>query len=135
MIGLYHTYGRLVTDTRRVVFNATKDRFKWLDARNVDQGISAGKRNAWFMDQYKNPHESKHTIAEVLKWLDKIGFTFVTSIPKTVPFAGLDLSEKLFEPEEAGSRFEQLVVNLGRIFTGSKEGGFFIVIGKKADAA
>jgi len=35
------------------------------------------------MDQYKHPHESTHTIREVIGWLDKAGLRFVKSIPKT----------------------------------------------------
>ena len=86
LVGLYHRYGRLATDIRRWVFNATNDRFMFLDRHAVDSRVSAAKRRSWFMDQYKNPHESKHTVGEVLGWLDRIGFEFVHAIPKTVPF-------------------------------------------------
>ena len=81
VIGLYHRYGRIATDIRRAVFKLTNNRFKFLDPRNVSDDISAAKRKAWFMDQYKNPHESKHT-SQVLGWLDKLGLDFVKSIPQ-----------------------------------------------------
>lgn len=66
LIGLYHKYGRLVTDLRRLIFNLTKDHLKFLDPRTINKNISRAKRNAWFTDQYKNPHESKHTVEEDL---------------------------------------------------------------------
>jgi len=69
IIGLYHKYGRIITDIRRIINNATKDKFKFFDRRAVDKDISAAKGTAWFLDQYKNPHESKHTVGEVLHWL------------------------------------------------------------------
>ncbi len=90
LVGLYHKYGRLATDIRRWVFNATNDRFMFLDRHAVDSRVSAAKRRSWFMDQYKNPHESKHTVGEVLGWLERIGFEFVHAIPKTVPFQELE---------------------------------------------
>ena len=34
LIGLYHRYGRLITDFRRLLFNVSGDRFKSLDPRN-----------------------------------------------------------------------------------------------------
>jgi SAM-dependent methyltransferase len=131
LIGLYHKYGRLATDVRRWVFNTTNDRFMMLDRHAVDSNVSAAKRRSWFMDQYKNPHESKHTVGEVLGWLQKVGFEFVHAVPKTVPFAELQDGERLFKPERIGSPVERLLVNLGMMITGHREGGFFITIARR----
>ena len=35
------------------------------------------------MDQYKNPHESKHTFIETHSWFEKNNFNFVSSVPKS----------------------------------------------------
>jgi SAM-dependent methyltransferase len=132
LIGLYHKYGRLATNLRRVLFSITKDKLKILDPRTTNKDISQAKRNAWFMDQYKNPHESKHTVGEVLQWLDSTNFTFIHSIPKTVPFESIDRSERLFKPDKLGNVFERFIVNIGMVFTGHREGGFFIIIAKNS---
>jgi hypothetical protein len=116
---------------RRWLFNATNDRFMFLDRHAVDSRVSAAKRRSWFMDQYKNPHESKHTVGEVLGWLDAIGFEFVHAIPKTVPFQQLEEGERLFRKERIGSPFERLLVNVGMMVTGHREGGFFITIARR----
>lgn len=131
LVGLYHRYGRLATDIRRVIFNMTYNKFKFLDRHATDKDISQAKRDSWFNDQYKNPHESKHTVGEVLRWLDATNFTFVNSIPKTVPFEGFDETEQLFKPGKLGSLFERFIVNIGMAFSGHREGGFFIIIAKK----
>jgi SAM-dependent methyltransferase len=131
LIGLYHRYGRLATDVRRALFNATNDRFMFLDRHATDQRVSAGKRRSWFMDQYKNPHESKHTVGETLGWLKEVGFEFVHAIPKTVPFAELQPDERLFKSERVGTVAERLLVNLGMMVTGHREGGFFITIARR----
>lgn len=131
LIGLYHQYGRLATDVRRWLFNATNDRFLFLDRHASDHAVSTQKRRSWFMDQYKNPHESKHTVGEVIGWLKEINFEFVHAIPKTVPFSDLAEDERLFKPERLGSAFERLMVNVGMMITGHREGGFFIIIARR----
>ena len=39
------------------------------------------KRFAWLKDQYKNPHETSHTLKEVLSWFDKNNIEYISSIP------------------------------------------------------
>ena len=129
VIGLYHKYGRLATDLRRTIFNVTGDKLKWLDRRTTNEDINSVVRNTWFLDQYKNPHESKHTVGEILRWLDSTGFEFIRAIPKTVPFSYE--SVRLFKPDKLGNVFQRLIVNIGMIFSGHREGGFFVVVAKK----
>lgn len=131
IIGLYHKYGRLFTDLRRFIFKNTNNRFVFLDKRNVNQELSKGKRNAWFMDQYYNPHESGHTVDDVLRWFDDTNFQFVNSIPKTSMFRTVDDNERLFEADKIGNRLERFLLDIAKTFSGYDEGGFFIVIGKK----
>ena len=132
LVGLYHRYGRLVTDLRRRVFNTTGDRFTGLDPNLREGGMDRAKRRAWFVDQYKHPHESKHTIGEVLSWFDEAGIRFVNSIPRSRPFRPFSDSDRLFAPEDPGNAVERAMVELSMIFRGSREGGFFIMIGQKS---
>ena len=64
IIGLYNRYGRVPTDIRRLVFRVLGIRFMFLDPRLRGAKLSKPRRDAWFHDQYKHPHESKHTIGE-----------------------------------------------------------------------
>ena len=134
LVGLYHRYGRLVTDARRALFRLSGDRFQALDPNLRREQSSDAKKQAWFADQYKHPHESKHTIGETLRWLDAVGFRFVKSLPISKPFRSFADDEKLFAPDEPGNALERLLVELGMIASGSREGGFFIVIGQKPPA-
>lgn len=131
LIGLYHKYGRLITDTRRLIFRLTGDRFLFLDPNLRNPNLSAAKRRAWFADQYKHPHEGKHMIGQLAGWIEKIGFKFVRSIPRTKPFQPLTGTENLFEPETLGNPLERFLVETGMILRGGREGGFFTVIGRK----
>jgi len=129
LVGLYNKYGRLITDLRRIIFKITGDRFKFLDPRLRDRIDK--RKESWFLDQYKNPHESKHTIGEVLEWFDKTGFDFIYGIPNPKAFEGFDLDDNIFKPHPKGNRFDHFITQLQLFFNGSKEGGFFIMIGRK----
>jgi SAM-dependent methyltransferase len=135
LVGLYHRWGRLITDLRRSVFRLTGDRFTSLDPNLRDLGKAAAKRRAWFQDQYKHPHESKHTIGETIGWMRDMGFQFVKSLPPTRPFAPVPENEKLFAPEAPGGRIERSLAELGMALHGSREGGFFVVIARKPAGA
>ena len=131
LIGLYHYWGRMITDTRRVIFNITGDRLKVLDPNLRKERTSDVKKDSWFNDQYKHPHESKHTIRETYSWLDAAGFDFVKSIPTTHLFKDFSPHEPLFTPEAPAPAPEAAIKEFLEIFKGSQEGGFFTIIGKK----
>ena len=133
VIGLYNKYSRLTTDFRRLVFRISGDRFKFLDPRlrgpKSTDAIEV-RKHTWFMDQYKNPHESKHTIGEVQRWFESSGFEFVNSIPKSGgELFGRD--EKLFASNPKGTRFDHFLVQAGDLLSGGRDGGFFIMIGRR----
>ena len=89
-----------------------------------------GKLDAWFQDQYCHPHETHHTLSEVLGWMEEDGLEFVNSIPK--PEVGLTLSadEQLFAPRHARTALSRIVSQAANMKSGYSEGGFFIVIGR-----
>lgn len=131
IIGLYNKYGRLITDFRRLLFKIFGDHFKFLDPHLRKKDVNDVRKFTWFMDQYKNPHESKHTIGEVLKWFKQTGFEFINSIPKAKIFESFSEQEKLFRPNLKGNWFDHFFTQFRLLCTGSKEGGFFLIIGKK----
>ena len=131
VVGLYNTYGRIPTDIRRFIFRLSHNRFKCLDARLRDQSLSEARRHIWFMDQYKNPHESKHTVGEVLRWFDHSGIEFIDSIPKSRVFESISAREDLFKAKLRGTAVDHFFTQLGMLLSGGREGGFFIMIGRK----
>ena len=131
IIGLYNTFGRLPTDIRRIVFKLSGNRFRAIDSRLRDKSVGDTRKYTWFQDQYKHPHESKHTIGEVTKWFEQTGFEFVNGIPKVTPFNSFDPDEPLFASNAKGSWLDHLIVQAGMLLGGGKEGGFFVIIGRK----
>jgi len=131
VIGLYNKYGRLMTDTRRAIFRMTKGAGKWIDPYLRSSALSQDKRQAWFADQYQHPHESKHTIGEVLRWFDENGLEFVSGVPAVSKMNNNFEEEGLFNPAGPGSRWSHFLVQARQIAAGSREGGFFVMIGRR----
>ena len=135
VVGLYNTYGRLLTDLRRVVFRLSGGAGKWIDPYLRSVSMSKDKRRAWFADQYLHPHESKHTMGEVLGWFDENGLDFVRGVP-SVDGKDVDLDRSgLFTRTGRGTAWQRFTVQAKEIVRGSREGGFFIMIGRRPGMA
>jgi SAM-dependent methyltransferase len=140
VVGLYNTYGRLMLHVRRRVvrlkmrFDPTaKDRA--LRKQLVKLEDDTEKRRTWWADQYEHPHESTHTVDEVLGWFAKHNIEYVSSFPKAELFSGSDV-QKIFKRRRvgrlAGSSLSHVLVQLGWIFTQNDGGGYFVLVGQKA---
>lgn len=70
----------------------------------------AAQKQLWFADQYEHPHESKHTIGEVLGWFDRTGFEFLNSIPNAASFEARGADEELFRANPRGTALDRLLV-------------------------
>ena len=135
VIGLYNTFGRLMTDLRRQIFRVTGGRGQWLDPHLRRSPLSEDQRRAWFADQYLHPYETKHTIGEALGWFDDCGIEFVRGLPAVTPDENELPRDGLFAATPPGTRLDHFIVQAIHIATGSREGGFFIMIGRKPHAA
>lgn len=131
IIGLYNRYGRLLTDMRRQAFRLTSGAGKWIDPYLRSVSMSQEKRRAWFADQYMHPHESKHTIGEVLEWFEETGLHFVRGVPSVTNREDDFESTGLFALSGPGSKWRHFCVQAKQIIAGSREGGFFVMIGRR----
>jgi 2-polyprenyl-3-methyl-5-hydroxy-6-metoxy-1,4-benzoquinol methylase len=137
-VGLYNTYGRLILKLRRrVVSRFLNEKLKdWVLKKQLGKlEDDRDKRETWYQDQYVHPHESCHTISEVLGWFEKNGITYVNSIPPIKIFKPVSSNEKLFSKKRKNffyyNKASYLLVQLAWIFTQSAGGGYFIIIGQK----
>jgi len=132
VIGLYHKYGRIYNKITKFLINNFGNSFKFLDKKISDKNSSEEKRFAWFMDQYKNPKESTHTFDEVYKWFNETDVEFISSIPFSFP-NNLLHNTKLFEKNKNNSKLEMLGNEILQSISHHqiKEGGFFVMVGKK----
>ena len=129
-IGLYNSLGRLPTLWRRWMIERFGDRFAALDSRLRDGRLNTGRWQAWFRDQYKHPHESRHSMSEVLEWFEEEGVDFLSSVPR---IGDVDFSHasRLFEPTSAGSSWDRWTTEATMLLSGGTDGGLFIMVGRK----
>jgi carbamoyltransferase len=130
VVGLYSAYSRKLHAARRVFVRTTGVTSSWLDPQ-FGRVAADGKLEAWYQDQYNHPHETCHTIDETLGWLEEDGFDFVNSIPKPQPGPVIGPHEDLFAPRARGTAASRIMSQLANMSSGYREGGFFIVIGRR----
>jgi SAM-dependent methyltransferase len=133
LVGLYNSLGRLPTLWRRRLIEVFGDGLATLDSRLRGKRLNEGRWQAWFRDQYKHPHESKHSIDEVLEWFAEAAIAPLTSIPMV---GDREFSEdsRLFESHPMGTHVERLATQLNMLLEGGSDGGLFIMIGRKSAA-
>jgi SAM-dependent methyltransferase len=131
IVGLYHWYGRkLVHYPRRKVVRWIPALAPTLDP-HFGRIRSQSKHDAWYRDQYEHPHETCHTVDEVLAWMAEDGFEFINSVPKPSGGTALSVDEALFDQRSPGSAWARLLSQLAHVPSGYREGGFFIMIGRR----
>jgi hypothetical protein len=139
IVGLYNRYGRVRLGVRRRVVGLLSR----IDPRAKDRAIEkqlvlldddAEKRRTWYADQYEHPHESVHSVGEVLGWFRANGLEYVSSFPKIELFGSA--SKRIFRARRAArwrrGRIAQLLVQLSWILTQNAAGGYFVLIGRRA---
>jgi SAM-dependent methyltransferase len=131
LVGLYNWLGRLPTLWRRRLIELFGDRMAALDSRLRGGDLNEGRWAAWFRDQYRHPHESRHSMDEVLRWFDRAGIAFVSSIP-SIGDAEFADDEPIFQPHASGNRLDRLSSEIELLLSGGTDGGLFIMIGRKA---
>ena len=142
VVGLYNSYGRLMLHLRRRMVHFMmrfdpKAKERALKKQLVELEADALKRSTWWADQYEHPHETTHTVDEVLGWFAKNGLSYVSSFPKCEFFVGSD-KDRVFKRRSSGaltnSSLAHVLVQLGWIVTQNNGGGYFVIVGQKNPA-
>ncbi len=131
VLGLYNRIGRIPTTLRRLQFKllgSSPGRTDYV-MRRMAKGDE--KLRAWYLDQYAHPHETRHSIDQVLRWLREEGLEFVSAVPSIRLGEPFDPARPLFAPSPPGGRLEHWLVQLGWIFSISREGALFDVIARR----
>ena len=131
LCGLYNRYGRIPTTLRRAWFRHTSGRGKSIDLVLRDLARTPDKARSWYLDQYAHPHESRHSVDEVLGWFADNNIDFLQCVPGLRFGEQLEPNGALFASRPRGSRIERLLTQLAWMFTIGREGALFDMIGRK----
>ena len=127
MVGLYNNPARLPTLIRSKLIG--------LFGPNIDFVVRNRIRNkrkaeTWIADQYYNPHETWHSIDEVMDWFRENDISYANCSPAIMGTDG-ESAEGLFDETSPGTRYQRAVTQLAWLGTIAREGALFDVIGKK----
>ena len=132
LIGLYNTYARIPLGIRKMIFTTTGNAFRSLDAHMRRKDVDQSKKEIWFADQYKNPHESWHSVDELLRWFDQTNVKYLSGVPEIAgKLPGEENGMRLFDEHPRGSSFGHVMKQLGWMFTIGREGGLYVLVGEK----
>jgi 2-polyprenyl-3-methyl-5-hydroxy-6-metoxy-1,4-benzoquinol methylase len=130
MVGLYNSYARIPSWVRSKIILVTGSNIDYVVRNRIKD---RRKAEIWIKDQYYNPHETWHSIGEVLKWFDENDIEYLNCSPAILGTDGEDIEAAgtLFEQTRPGTSYQRLVTQLSWIGTIAREGALFDVIGRK----
>jgi SAM-dependent methyltransferase len=102
VIGLYNRVARMPTNLRRRLMRIFGKSMHKLDPIVRKKLRDEHRQKVWLADQYYHPHETQHTVDEVLGWFEESGVEFISAIPP-VAF-GVPINAPLFRPQPKGGR-------------------------------
>jgi SAM-dependent methyltransferase len=129
IIGLYNWLGRLPTLWWGSLINVLGGIGTTLGYRARDKG-EAARRRAGLIDTDKHPHETRHSMTELLGWFDAAGFDYTASIP-TIGDREFRADMRLFDPQPAGTDWDRLSSEIEMLLSGGVDGGLYIMIGRR----
>ena len=127
MVGLYNYYARVPTWVRSKLIGLLGQNIDYVVRNRI---TDVKKADIWIKDQYYNPHETWHSIDEVLDWFKENNIKFVNCSPAILGTSGESLSS-LFEQSEPGSAYQRIISQISWLGTIAREGALFDVIGRK----
>ena len=131
VIGVYNAYARIPHRLRRAIARLTGFRVIPLDPVLRDRAAEPARRRAWLRDQYRHPEEHRHTLAEVQRWFEEGGTEYLRTYPSTL-LADPPLGERgLFTRADDDWGLENVVAQLSWAWTLGREGGLFVVVGRR----
>jgi SAM-dependent methyltransferase len=139
VLGLYNRWGRIPLQIRKflvqTVFRNNQRVKDWFIKPQIGDVDDWERTRGWWHDQYLHPHETTHTVGEVLSWFKMNNVDYFQTLPSLKLGNQSDLEiagvwNKINEPHPSlPLRFYQQVK---WIVTTDQEGGYWLTFGRKA---
>ncbi len=130
VVGLYNRYARIPTWLRSRVIGVLGPKLDYVVRTRIRD---ARKAEIWIRDQYYNPHETWHSIDEVLGWFDECGIDYLNCAPPILDTDGED-ALSYAAATDPGDRYRRLVTQMSWLGTIAREGALFDMFGRKRSA-
>ncbi|MBT5048650.1 MAG: class I SAM-dependent methyltransferase [Rhodospirillaceae bacterium] len=127
MVGLYNRPARLPTLIRSKLISTFGPKIDYVVRSRIHD---ARKADIWIKDQYYNPHETWHSIDEVMGWFDENDVEFLNCSPPILDTDG-ETADSLFEKTSTGNAYQRMVTQMSWLGTIAREGALFDMIGRR----
>ena len=127
LVGLYNRFARIPTWIRGRLIGLLGPRIDYVVRNRISD---ARKGEVWIADQYRNPHESWHSIGEVIGWAAENDVDYLNCSPPILGTDGED-APGLFDETSPGTAYQRVVTQLSWLGTIAREGALFDVIGRR----
>jgi SAM-dependent methyltransferase len=124
VVGVYNRYARIPSAVRSKLLPMVGPKIDYVARTRIRD---KRKAQIWIEDQYFNPHETWHSIDEIIDWFRDNGVTYLNCWPALVGFG----DERLFCETETGSRARRLATQWSWLANNSREGGLFVATGRR----
>ena len=127
VVGLYNWFARVPTWMRAKVIGLTGAD---IDRVVRDQIHDKRKAEIWVKDQYYHPHETWHSIDEVMEWFRLNNVDYLSCQP---PILGSKAngSTDLAAATPKGSKAARVLTQLAWLKSIAREGALFVMTGRK----
>jgi carbamoyltransferase len=121
VLGLHSACGRLKTGLRR-------------EALRSQSGGAIGSASGNGSAKSHKREKSAHSIDELLGWFEEAGLEFLRAVPSLTPGSKHAAAKELLTAEPVGNALDHLIVQLQQLAGVSRNGGIFIMSGRKPAA-
>jgi SAM-dependent methyltransferase len=127
LLGYYETMGRFLHCSRRVLGRMVGRQIRFLDPVLRRKDLDEEKKRIWIEDQYLHPLEHILPTPHVVNLLEKLGFTWVRSIPPSID------GPSLFEATPKPGAFSMWSMRMGWLMRGlsDQDAGLVFVVAQK----
>lgn len=136
VVGLYNPYGRMLLYLRKLllktIFRNNQGMKEYFIKKQIDHVKDKERARGWYHDQYEHPHETTHTVGEVLQWFAQNDIEFVNGIPALSGGQfSFSLTNILKKDQQVDPKKKYFFRQLSWIWTTRNDGGYFIMTGRK----
>lgn len=134
-IGLYNVFGRIPHKVRvflaRTIFKNNECVKNYFMRLQIGDTADKERLRGWWNDQYLHPHETTHTVGEVLRWFRENNITYCQSLPSLhTKEDGLGISS-FWSKTSVPSFSKRFFAEMRWIKETHREGGYWVTFGRK----
>ena len=129
VVGLYNRFARIPTMIRAKLIKFLGPEIDYVVRNRIRDRHRA---EIWIKDQYYNPHETWHTVDEVMGWFRENGVSYLTCSPRIIGSSHATEGRDLFAATTPGTAASRILTQISWLGSISSEGALFAMIGRRS---